>query len=367
MNFPNGMERRFERPVSWGPVATDWVLVTDGGDGQARSSLAAVRALAVGGYRSAVTVSSPTSLAAASRDCARRVAVPLVTDPGYPLAVRAELALRPYLAVLAASDAALLALGAPVGHLVDKAELFIRARRAGLTVPPTRVFASREDLLDAADLEFPSVLKPAISTYPAALVTSKEELATAARENGRFVVQPYLGENLRAAAGVLWNGRLVVSVHQRYFRTWPAECGTACAAQTTEPDVDLEQRLLRLLDGYQGLFQAQLAGDHLLDLNPRVYGSLPLAVAAGANLPCVYCDLLAGHEVRPVRARPGVFYRWLEGDLRHVAWAVRAGRMGLGSAVKTLRPHRRTAHSTESLRDPKPMVARLRYAATRHR
>lgn len=348
-------------------MATEWVLVTDGGDGQARSSLAAVRALAAAGYRPAVTVSSRSSLAASSRYCARRVPVPPVAEPGYAEAVQAELSARPYLTMLAASDTALLALGAPVGHLVDKAELVARARQSGLAVPPTRVFASRDDLLAAADLEYPLVLKPAISTYPAALVTSMDELAAAARGDGRFVVQPYLREDLRAAAGVLWKGGLVAAVHQRYFRTWPGECGTACAAQTVEPDLELEQRLLRLLEGYEGIFQAQLAGEHLLDLNPRVYGSLPLAVAAGTNFPALYCDLLRGNEVDPVRARPGVFYRWLEGDLRHMAWALRAGRGGIGSALRTLRPHLGTAHSTESLRDPMPMVARLRHAVTRRR
>lgn len=339
------------------------MLITDGGDGQARSSLAAVRALAAGGYRPAVTVSSRWSLAASSRHCARRVAVPPVADAGYAAAVRRESQAHSYLTVLAASDAALLALGAPVRSLVDKTELAERASLAGLSLPPTRVFGTAEELLGADDLEFPSVLKPAISTFPARLVTSRGELATDDLEEGPFLVQPYLADNLRAAAGVVWESRLVGMVHQRYLRTWPGDCGTACAAQTVEPDHHLEELLLGLLDGYQGIFQAQLAGDRLLDLNPRVYGSLPLAVAAGANLPALYCDLLAGKEVEAVRARPGVFYRWLEGDLRHVAWAVRSGRMGTGSALRALRPRTATAHSTEWLTDPMPMVARLRHAA----
>jgi predicted ATP-grasp superfamily ATP-dependent carboligase len=347
-------------------VAREWVLITDGGDGQARSSLAAVRALAEGGYRPAVTVSGPPSLAAASRYCDRRVVVPHVTEPGYAEAVRAELAAWPYHTVLAASDVALLALGYPVEHLVNKAELTDRARQAGLSVPPTRAFSSPSELLAAGDIEFPAVVKPAISTYPARVVRSGAELEAVIQGGGPFVVQAYQGEHLRALAGVVWEDQLAAASHQRYLRTWPAECGTACAAQTAPPDLELEERVLRLLVGYQGIFQVQLAGDQLLDVNPRVYGSLPLAVAAGANLPAVYCDLLSGKKVHPVRARPGVFYRWLEGDLRHVVWAVRNGRMGLFSALGMLRPHPKAAHSTESLRDPMPMVARLRFAATRY-
>jgi predicted ATP-grasp superfamily ATP-dependent carboligase len=348
-------------------VATNWVLITDGGDTQSRSSLAAVRALAAAGYQCAVTASGRPSLAAASRYCARRVAVPRVTDAGFAEAVRAEMAARPYLTVLAATDATLLALDAPVRHLVDKKELSERAGRAGLRVPPTRFFASRDELMAADDLEFPAVLKPSISNpfNPARLLRSREDISTAPPGEGPFLVQPYLRESLRATAGVLWEGRLVAVVHQRYLRTWPPDCGTACAAFSVEPDIEVEQCLLRLLDGYRGIFQAQFAGDHLLDLNPRVYGSLPLAVAAGANLPAIYCDLVSGKEVRSVRSRPGVFYRWLEGDVRHLALAVREGRVGFVSALRSLRPHRKTVHSTESLRDPMPMVARLRHAATK--
>jgi predicted ATP-grasp superfamily ATP-dependent carboligase len=350
-------------------VATQWVLVTDGGDTQSRSSLAAVRALGVAGYRCAVTVSGRPSLAAISRYCARRVPVPGVTESGFAEAIRGELSRRPYLTVISATDATLLALDAPVRHLVDKIELAKAATNAGLSVPPTRVFNSITPLLAADDLDLPAVLKPPISNpfKPARLIKTREDLASIDPEDGPFLVQPFLDGGLRACAGVMWEGQLVAAVHQRYVRTWPPDCGTASSAVSVAPDEDLEGRLIRLLDGYQGIFQAQLAGEHLLDLNPRVYGSLPLAVAAGANLPAIYCDLLSGKEMRKVRARPAVFYRWLEGDLRHLAWAVRHGEMPLGSALLNLRPHRGTAHSTESVRDPMPMGARLRHAVAKYR
>jgi len=129
----------------------------------------------------------------------------------------------------------------------------------------------------------------------------------------------------------------------------------------------VEGRLRGLLEGHEGIFQAQFAGGYLLDLNPRVYGSMPLAVAAGANLPGIYSDLLRGSDepAPPIRARPGVRFRWIEGDVRHLAWAVRRREMTMGQAVEALRPRRRTAHSTESLGDPLPMLVRLRYAASR--
>src|SRR5436190_6084019 len=346
----------------------DWVLVSDGGNGQARSTLAAVRSLARAGYRPAVTVSASLSIAAASRHCGRAVHVPPVTDTDYEAAVKAELAAHTYLTVLAASDAALLALGAPVEHLVDKGVVAERAAGAGLLVPPTRRFASREELFDSErSLDYPVVVKPTLSFSPVVRVASAAELHARVAANGPVLVQPFLGDRLRAVAGVAWRGRLAAAAHQRYLRTWPPDCGTASAAETVEPDLELEAAVLRLLDGFEGVFQAQLAGPYLLDLNPRVYGSLPLAVAAGANLLAVYCDLLRGVEREAVRARPGVFYRWVEGDLRHLFAGVRDGSVGLGAALRALRPRRGAAHSTESLSDPLPALSRLRFAMRRSR
>ncbi|MGH2732151.1 MAG: hypothetical protein ACRDJG_04270 [Actinomycetota bacterium] len=344
------------------------MLVTDGGTGRALSTLGTVRALAAAGYRPAVSTSGGVSLAAASRFCARAIEVPPVTDEGYAPAIQAELATWPYLTVLPTSDAALLELGAPVDHLVDKEMLAGRARAAGLVVPPTETFSSLAELVAAAPrLDYPVVVKPTVSRSPARRVESAAELARSLPEAGSIIVQPYLTDPLWAVAGVVFGGKLVAAAHQRYLRIWPPDCGGACAAVTAEPDLEREAGVLRLLTGYEGIFMAQFAGPHLVDLNPRAYGSLPLAVAAGANLAGIWCDLLAGEQRCIVRARPGVFYRWLEGDLRHLAAAVRAGTMRPTSALRALRPRPGAAHGPESLSDPAPMLARLRYAAARLR
>jgi predicted ATP-grasp superfamily ATP-dependent carboligase len=184
---------------------------------------------------------------------------------------------------------------------------------------------------------------------------------------GPFLVQPYVDAPLRSIAGVIWEERLIAAVHQRYLRTWPAASGGACAAETIDPDVDLEERVRVLLADHQGIFHIQFAGELLLDVNPRIYGSHPLAQRAGVNLVGIACDLLRG--VRPphgiLRARPGVFYRSLEGDVRHRVQAVRRGDIGVREAITSLLPRRGAAHGPESVSDPGPLVARGWYAAAR--
>lgn len=338
-----------------------WVLVTADGP-QLRDPLVAVRALASAGYRPALAISCGSSLAASSRHCLRRVHVPACSDPGWRPAIEAELASLPCLTVLPASEVALLALGVSTPHLVDKVELARRGRDLGVPGPPTTLFASAAELLEAAGgLRYPLVVKPAVHRYYASRIESPDQLAGAVLEDGPVIVQPYLNDRLHALSGVLWRGELVAAVHERWHRIWRYHCGVATAAETVVPDLDLERRMIELLEGYEGYFHAQFAGPYLLDLNLRVHTSHPLSVAAGTNLVAILCDLLRGEAVRPVRGRPGVFFRWVEGDVRHVATAVRRGDMAPGQAIRALRPRRGAAHGTESLRDPVPMLSRAWY------
>jgi predicted ATP-grasp superfamily ATP-dependent carboligase len=347
-----------------------WVLVTDDLDGQNRSALAAVRALAAGGYRPAVTVSGSRSLAAASRHCLRAVQVPRPGAAGYAEAVQRLARTGEFLTVLPASDAALVALSGPSAQLVDKDLLAARAATVGLRVPVQQTFRTAAELLAAArDLDYPIVVKPAVKLgagqMPARRVTRREQLSVFNDAPGQLVVQPYEPGPVRAVCGVVSQGRLLAAVHQRYLRTWPPECGVAAAAETVRPDREAEEQLVALLLGHQGVFQAQFVGGYLIDVNPRVYGSLPLAVAAGANLAAIACDAAQGREHEIVRARPGVAYRWREGDVRALAWSVRNGRMTPAAAARELLPVRRAAHSVESLRDPVPLLVRLAHAAHR--
>lgn len=344
------------------------VLVTDGGGADDRAAVGAVRTLSSAGYRPVVARSGNWAIAAASRHCARVVRVPPVLAEGYAEAIREEMRRHGYLSLLPSHDAALLVLGSPVGELIDKARLAEAAKRAGLPTPPTKVFATAEELLDAAaGLDYPVVVKAGLkrgSGHPkAARVDDPGGLDR--RTAGPIVVQPFIQEPLLAVGGVKWGERLVAAVRQRYLRTWEVDCGEASAAVTLAPDLGAEERLVRLLGDYEGIFQAQFAGSYLLDLNPRIYGSMPLAAAAGANLAAVYCDLLRGEEVEEVRGRPGMAYRWIEGDVRHLLVRARDGRMSWSETLRALRPRRGTAHSTFEPRDPAPGLVRLGFALTR--
>lgn len=271
-------------------------------------------------------------------------------------------------ATILCSDAAILALDAPGAELVDKSRLAERARQVGIRVPEGHRFTDGEAAIAIGDtFDYPAIVKPALKRGPViqpSVVGGPRELSNAVRRaSGPIVVQPFIDRPLRAVAGVVHGGRAVAWVHQRYLRTWPREAGVSCMAVTQEPDEDLEELLVRLLEGYDGIFQAQFAGDHLLDVNPRAYGSLPLAVAAGVNLPALHCAVAAGDRPSGVqRVQTGVRYRWVEGDVRHTLEALRDGDIDLRSAWRFLRPRRGTVHSVVSMEDPVPVLSRFAYA-----
>lgn len=339
---------------------SETILVTDGGDRGARSTLAAVRALAAAGYRAMVTIDRQLSLAACSRYCSEYVITPNADDPRFAESVRDAARLHDAAGILPASDAVLAVLGAPVQELINKTSLAKRAARVGFAVPATQRIESEESLRAwAEEFPYPIVLKPEVSQSPAVRLSTPREVFEF-RLNGPAVVQPYLEGPMEATAGMIRDGRLVAVVHQRYLRTWPMDCGTSCAAITVEGDTAREEKLLELFAEYEGIFQVQFRDGHLLDVNPRVYGSLPLAVAAGANLAALQADLLLGKPApqRLLRGRHGVRYRWIDGDLRHAASLVMSGR--LRSALSAVLPHRGTVHSIWSWRDPVPSLLRAK-------
>jgi carbamoylphosphate synthase large subunit len=361
---------------------------------ESTGSLAAVRGLAAAGYRVTVAVGREGTFAARSRAADGVVRVPDAKDEpaAFVEAVAAAARTLGAAAVLPATEGTLRALTGreqvfgdvvvgtgPPGALdraTDKSLLAALAAEVGLDVPET---------VDArsGSVGFPAILKPAASVSTAGdgtlrsgeatRVASQDELdAELARlpEDEAWLLQPYVEGTLAAICGVVWEGRLVCASHQLSPRIWPPGRGISAFAVTVEPDRDREAAVARLLEriGGSGVFGLQLilAGGraYAIDLNPRIYGSLALAIAAGQNLPAIWVDLLLGREpdVRPYEV--GVGYRVEEDDLRAILAAARAGDPG---ALRGLLPRRRTVHGVFSLRDPAPFAVTLAKATRRLR
>ena len=341
------------------------VVVADEGRLHGRTALATVRALGRAGYAPVVTVAGVRSLASSSRWCTGVVPVPS-DDAGWADAVTK--AGHSAVLVVPASDSAVAILGLSGARLIDKRVVRERALAVGLPVPPEQEYADHQALLQHADsLPYPVVVKPAARTSVHRTETVRvadrralEDVPTAQP----LVVQSFLAGPFLSVTVLLLRGRLVAAVHQRFDRIWPTGSGAASASVTVEPDPQLEDKVLQLVAGHEGVAQVQLIDGHVIDVNPRMYASLALAERSGVNFPALWCAAVSDGLPRtlPVRARVGVRYRWTDADVRAVAAQLRSGHMRLRDGLAALAPHRDTAHSIEDWRDPAPLLVRLRYS-----
>jgi len=217
---------------------------------------------------------------------------------------------------------------APVRAVRDKASLPGLAAAAGLRTPEVYARASAGELL-ADKPPIPCVLKPVgkgrALHAPQVIESSErfEDILAALPADEPLLVQERIAGELMAVAVVTdRDGAVVARFQQRARRTWPREAGPSTVSVGVEADPDLVGAAARLLAeaGYWGLAELQLLDDGrapaVIDVNPRFYGSLPLAVASGVNLPAVWHAVATGEAVAPhAPYRTGVTYRWLEGDL----------------------------------------------------
>lgn len=377
-----------------GDRGEDRVLVTSG---ELVGVLSAVRALSRAGFRAYAASSRRRTHCHSSRATAAVPVVPdAAEDPEAFVSAVGQVAVRHDIdLVLPGSERDLVALGehrslfpsnvrlavpadpAALDKATDKFSLTDIAARAGLSSPPA-VVIDRDDLAASADLPAPWVVKArrsetrkrddgfahAASRRATNLAELREVVASLPGE--RFIVEAYLPGRLCAVAGVGFEGTLVCAEQRVAHRIWPPDCGSMAYAESVpldRPAWDALARVMRLLQ-WTGIIQLQFIeneeGRYLLDLNPRIYASLELAVASGLNLPAIWAQYELGREPEVGRYRPGVRFRSEELDARALVASMRQRRFR--SFFRNLWPRPRTAHAVFALRDPLPLFVTAKRA-----
>jgi predicted ATP-grasp superfamily ATP-dependent carboligase len=186
-------------------------------------------------------------------------------------------------------------------------------------------------------------------------------LAALKRQGHEALLQEAIEGQLMALVMVVGrDGRTLIRSQQVADAIWPAGAGISVRARTVEVDNELADRAMALLGniGWHGLAELQFVlpgsgAPALIDVNPRFYGSMALAVAAGADVPRVWLEDAIGHAAPEGHdARPGVRYQWLEGDLRRVAQENKNPVDLLGTFIYAVG----ATHSISSSRDPVPLL-----------
>lgn len=367
------------------------VLLLDAGE---RSAVAACESLSRAGYRVGTASSQWPAPAGWSRFSERRFSLPNPRQAPrrFASAVAAIAVAGCYQLVLPCSEGSLWAISSErdeldraeislalppeetVARCTDKAELVSRAGPAGLGAPETAVCADRDEARGAAArFGFPAVVKPMRTVFEeggetrhlaSSLVEDERGLDQQLEQSGLpCLIQRREQGPVVSFAGVFADGRMMASACSRYIRTWPPEAGPVSFSRTFAPEPETLAAVGRLVAalGWEGIFELEGIergpGDFaVLDFNPRIYGSLALAVKAGASLPAIWCDWRLKGRSANLAARPGVSYRWEDAELRNAMRCLRSGRPG--EAFSILRPRREVAHAYFRWHDPLPLAVR---------
>jgi predicted ATP-grasp superfamily ATP-dependent carboligase len=329
-----------------------------------------------------------------SRAChrSRLVADPRVDRDGFRRDLGALLEQRSYDIVIPGTEQSLLVLAgtsphelhgarhgignpAAVERVLDRRVLCAVADAVGLASPPTVVCDTYEDAAAAARwFDHRVVVKPVMSVHAAGngLRWRKSAMADGPRAFRRAIdgfappvlVQRHMPHRaVLSFSGVAHRGELYAGCLSRYRRSWPPQGGVAAFAETVLASSTLVERVTALVSqiGVNGIFEVEmleLGGGRApaaVDLNPRLFGTLPLPIAAGANLPATWCRLLLGERPPFVWAAANVRYRFEEGDFRFLLREAR--RPDLRVALSAARPRARTTHALFNRRDPLPFLA----------
>ncbi len=260
-----------------------------------------------------------------------------------------------------------------VVRALDRGFLAKAAREVGLASPEARICQSVAEAVEAAGFfGYPVVVKPlrtaieccgGVRRWGSRLAADVVAVESAAREFGTCVVQRWAKGDVISFSGVMTDRGLRGFVVSRYVRMWPPNAGNVCFSETISPPPGLAERAEAVVAriGWEGIFELELIKRHdaqmaAIDFNPRAYGSLSLAAAAGVPLPAIWCGWLGGDHSAPRHARVGARYRWEDADFRHLVFQLRHGTKAHAFAV--LKPSRGATHAYARLRDPAPVVAR---------
>lgn len=341
-------------------------------DGETRTALACVRSLSARGHRVEVCAHAAPSLAGSSRHSRLEHRVP---DPGerpleFAAAIEALAASDPQTVILAVTEVSLgslYAAGLPdrqkvlcpareaYEQAVDKHALLERAARLGIAVPRGQLLEEpAAHSLPPDGFDFPLIVKARRSRWledgrwhmgGVHVVHDLDGWRAAVNDPGMSagaLVQAFVeghGEAVFLLTGGGESGAKSGTESKVYFaherlREKPPTGGVSTLRRAIEPDPNLLTASAALLadlefDGVAMVeYRRPPSGPAvLMEINPRLWGSLQLAIDAGVDFPALMLDQSLGQAFETPTLRAGVRTRWLLGDFDHLLIGLRRSRV----------------------------------------
>lgn len=373
-------------------------------DGEARPALAATRSLAAAGYTVEVLAHSRFSLAGASRHASAVHRVPDASqDPiAWARSVEALLDREPNQLLFPVTEVALGSLFAAdldqrsdtltpdrtaYEAMTDKAALVERAESLGLDVPKSAFFADPKTFSALPEgFQYPVVLKPRTSRWltdgrwqsgdVCIIQSDAEGRAVCAHPGmaGGFLLQEYVPGHGESICLLTQNGQSRASFSHKRLREKPPSGGVSVLSESQRPDPELLAASEKLLESarWEGIAMVEFRRTPegraaLMEVNPRLWGSLQLAIDAGVDFPSLALAIRSGESFSKPVVETGRKLRWLLGDFDHLWMVLLRPPAHKGLSARRLRAIRRFFVSffdaskleVARLRDLRPFLADL--------
>jgi len=363
-------------------------------DGHWRKTLAAVRALGGQGIRVTVGESTRLATAAFSRHCHKAVVYPspFFRPTEFIDYLHSKLSFRSYQMLLPMEDETLDLISQyyddfskltylpivsyqKLSLAKRKDKVLLLAQKLGIPTPKTWFIDDLTQLNSLKEtLPFPVVIKPkkGSGAVGVAYPESPEELTAQYplihRQFPFPMIQemiPHQGPGYGASILINENGQVKAWFVHKRLREYPVTGGASTLRESVKRDDirDMAVELLKALDWF-GVAMVEFKLDprdglpKLMEVNPRFWGSLSLAITAGVNFPYLLYRMSRGEKFQPVNNyQIGKKSRWLlPGDILHFIHHPQRSR--LTSEFFNFWDAN-TVYDIISLKDPLPTLARI--------
>lgn len=376
-------------------------------DGNQRAALAATRSLGAKGIEVIVAEAARESLAGHSRYC---FASDDYTSPFaaprqcfedilgliqkysiqfiLPITEATVYTLLRYLDDLPASVKLPFPSAEQVEQLADKNALFRLAQELQVPTPKSIYCSDNQEGLSALTgiSEYPVVLKPSKSRLllPDQILSTSVVVAHSATEAKNllnthdqfrfpFTIQSFIKGHGQGVFALYDRGQPVCFFAHRRLREKPPEGGVSVLSESAPVDEHLRKLSHKLLSHAQwhgvAMVEFRITADgkpYLMEINPRFWGSLQLAIDAGIDFPYwLFCITMGLPVPDPVCSKP-TRLRWLLGDLDRLYLVLKRpfARYSLQEKlleiVRFFRPRFGTRHEVNRMNDLKPFLFELK-------
>ncbi|MEW6075875.1 MAG: ATP-grasp domain-containing protein [Candidatus Omnitrophota bacterium] len=209
----------------------------------------------------------------------------------------------------------------------DKSKTISFVQGLGVAIPATRIISEKE-LLNLSESDFPAVLKLPMKSGGVRYVNSMNELTSAYRQlrseksvlSGRPVLlQEYIPGEGYGYFALCDRGRVLANFMHKRIREYPVTGGISTAAESIYDErlKSIGELILKKLP-WSGVIMMEFKRDarddtfKLMELNPKFWGSLDLAIASGVDFPLLAYRLATNEALHlPSGYHVGTKFRWL--------------------------------------------------------